>query len=500
MSCRKCLLSAGLLLAACFTLSVAAQLPYKGYTYNQWGEALLSPEGYVPDRFINYTDMGLEDPLYMPQDMFYHKETKCLYIADTDNSRIVVLNHDYQVVKIIDSLNYDGDIESFSSPYGVYVDTDGAIYVADTKNERIVKCDLEGNVLGLFGPPSSPALESEDFRYQPRKLVVDKDGYIYVQAQHVYQGILCFDRDGNFVQFFGSNRVDVTAELLFEQMLRVFMTREQRSKMLTFVPMEYSNLYLSQKGFIYAVTSKTQNSLNEIKKINTNGDNVLRVNSYRNTASYKKNNYGDYPIYYSNEGQVIDTSFIDLHYDEMGYITALDETRGRVFVYDDESNLMFIFGGLGEQLGTFSRPTAVEKIDNDILVLDREEGAITIFRQTDFGRTVFEAIQLYNEGKYLEAMEPWQMVLQQNSNFNVAYNGLGKAYMQMEQYNMAMHYFKLGYDKIGYSDARQELFALWARENFGIIIIAILIFILIPFVVPWLLSRRKKRKGVYDSF
>ena len=184
----------------------------------------------------------------------------------------------------------------------------------------------------------------------------------------------------------------------------------------------------------------------------------------------------------------------------MGYITALDETRGRVFVYDDESNLMFIFGGLGEQLGTFSRPTAVEKIDNDILVLDREEGAITIFRQTDFGRTVFEAIQLYNEGKYLEAMEPWQMVLQQNSNFNVAYNGLGKAYMQMEQYNMAMHYFKLGYDKIGYSYARQELFALWARENFGIIIIAILIFILIPFVVPWLLSRRKKRKGVYDSF
>ena len=101
---------------------------------------------------------------------------------------------------------------------------------------------------------------------------------------------------------------------------------------------------------------------------------------------------------------------------------------------------------------------------------------------------------MYNDGRYLEALEPWKEVLQLNSNYNLAYNGMGKAYFQMEDYREAMRYFKLGYDKVSYSRAQQEYFTLWGRENFAVVLLAVAVFVLVPFVVPVLLAMRKRRR------
>ncbi len=53
------------------------------------------------------------------------------------------------------------------------------------------------------------------------------------------------------------------------------------------------------------------------------------------------------------------SSFIDVVVDDSGRYSALDATRGRIFTYDDDGNLLYIFGGLGNQMGTFTRPVAL---------------------------------------------------------------------------------------------------------------------------------------------
>ena len=80
-----------------------------------------------------------------------------------------------------------GDAE-FSGPSGIFVDSGGEFYVADSGNERVQKWDMNGNYIGWIGggvdgwqtgvaPPSGSG--SGEFQ-GPTKIVVDVNGNIYV--------------------------------------------------------------------------------------------------------------------------------------------------------------------------------------------------------------------------------------------------------------------------------------------------------------------------------
>lgn len=481
-------------------VSTSAATPYKGYTYNQWGNAVPSPCGYVPDRFITGLDMDTTT-FDSPQDIFVDKAKNQMYIADTGNNRIVVVDSNYKFLFEINELKSSkGETDTLNAPSGVFVDSDQNIFIADTKNGRIVKCDQNGKIISIVGAPVNAAFGKE-FEYIPLKLVVDRDGLMYIQALNVFQGLICMDQQGRFIQFFGSSKVEITPKLLWSQFLRNFMTKDQREGVIGFINTEYSNLCIDNKGFIYAVVSKSDTSLNEIKKLNSNGDNILRVNPYGNSAAYFKNNYGDYPILYTPSSDMVDTTFTDVNFDEAGMISALDSARGRVFVYDEESNLMFIFGVLGSQLGSFTKPVALEKFGTNMVVLDSATNGITTFRLTEFGQNVVGAIKLYNDGKYLEAIEPWNNVIRQNSNYILAYDSIGKAYLRLEKYGLAMKYFKLGYDKLGYSNAQAEYVTKLARQNMPVVFIILVLFGAFPFVLPSIIMKLKRirKKRQYEQ-
>ena len=61
---------------------------------------------------------------------------------------------------------------------------------------------------------------------------------------------------------------------------------------------------------------------------------------------------------------------IDVVVREKGIYSVIDSTRGRIFTYDHEGNLLYIFGGIGSQEGTFDTPTAIDTIGDEIIVLD----------------------------------------------------------------------------------------------------------------------------------
>ena len=108
---------------------------------------------------------------------------------------------------------------------------------------------------------------------------------------------------------------------------------------------------------------------------------------------------------------------------------------------------------MGEQMGLFRMPTAVESIDSDILILDADKATVTVFSLTEYGQLINKATLLYNEGYYDQAMEEWQQLLQHNLNSEQAHRGIGRAYLEQGNYKEAMEYLRLGQDRAGYSKA-----------------------------------------------
>lgn len=54
-----------------------------------------------------------------------------------------------------------------------------------------------------------------------------------------------------------------------------------------------------------------------------------------------------------------------------GIYASIDTEKGRVFVYDSEGNMIYCFGGIGTQNGTFYSPSAIEFVGDKLLVTDR---------------------------------------------------------------------------------------------------------------------------------
>ena len=136
-------------------------------------------------------------------------------------------------------------------------------------------------------------------------------------------------------------------------------------------------------------------------------------------------------------------SYVDIDVSPTGLINCLDYTNGRIFQYDEECNLLFIFGGKGYQLGTFRQVSAVESSEDCLYVADSQKNTVTVFEETEFGRTVHHATELYNAGYYDEALEPWVDVLEQDGNYRMAHKGIASSYINQGRYREAMKYAKL---------------------------------------------------------
>ncbi len=111
-----------------------------------------------------------------------------LYVADTNNHCIRKITPDGTVSTLAGSptpgfADGKGKLAQFNLPYGVAVDKDGNVYVADTANHRIRKITPDGTVTTLAGNgqpgnADGPAAQAQ-FR-MPQALAVDGKGVIYV--------------------------------------------------------------------------------------------------------------------------------------------------------------------------------------------------------------------------------------------------------------------------------------------------------------------------------
>ena len=456
----------GLLLAVS---PMASAESYISYTYDAYGDPVPAPESY---RTVGvYMDQLYDGKaLNAPEDFFAAPDGR-LYICDTGNNRLVILHEDFTLDRTVEAvIGENGEAQALASPQGVFVTSEGDVYICDSGNGRILITgqDFVQKKAPLTRPESSLIPEKAEFR--PQKLVVDTAGSVYVVAYGLYQGLVTYDSEGSFTGFYGSNPVELSLSQQVLLFWKNLFTEEQEDATIQFVPVEFANVYIDGENSIYTVTRQTSSSLDEIKKLSSMGNNVLRYPE-ENTL-YPANDFGDHGIVIEQIRQ-IDSRFEDVHVDSDGIISALDTQRGRVFQYDQDGNLLFVFGGIEQQKGLFSEPTAVEKIGDRYVVLDKYYGSMTVFEPTDYAQTVRSATMLYNEGNYAEAQALWEEVLQRSNYSSLAYRGVGRALLQQQEYAEAMEYLKKGEDREGYSEAYKELRKNFIRQYLGIAVLVL---------------------------
>lgn len=388
--------------------------PYTTWALGPGGFLYITQDAYTP---LNEFDL----PLNGPEEMYYAPDG-FLYIADAGNSRIVKLNLDLQVVAEFGK-------EVLKTPTGLFVDEAGTIYVADSAKNTIVILDKDGKLVNEFGRPSEP-LFGKDREFLPRKLAVDTRKNLYIVNEGSVDGLVMMNTDGHFIGYFGANAAEMSLKMILQ---RTFLSKEQLEQFVKNEAASPSNVTIDSQSLVYTITAGTQRD-QSIRKFTISGKNLF------------KSVFGS-------------RTFRDVTTSTNGLLLAVD-ADGRIYEYAQNGNMLFVFGGKDEgdqRLGMLADPTAIERIGDDLYVLDKGKNTIVTYRATDFARTVHEGVRLYLDGFYQEARPHFEQVLNYNGLFTLAYRAIADAYFKDGDYATALTYYRLGEYRDGYSETFWEL-------------------------------------------
>lgn len=524
--CIACLMLVGFL-----PVGASAATAYESYSYNSREQAVPTAAPYTVSQVIRGESLvdGEGKPIgqFLNPGDIYVAKNNYVYILDHGNGRIVVLNEKLEWVEnincqIVDENNYP---YNFTSATGVFVYTDTTSGEV-VENNRIVVCgrilDATGvndyvavfagadcNVIDENGEQKAvkkgtmlytvdkpvAAVIDEKFIYEPIKAEVDSGGIMYVLNRNSSEGSLQFSKagnpnlDGEFMGFYGSEDVDLTFDVLMRHFWKSVLSEEAAEKMARTVSVQFDSFCIDEKDFVFTIRSGAETTTGQVRKLNAKGDNVMD----------ETKRFGDHI-----EGIML----ADLTVDDDGFITVIDSKNGHIMQYDPDGEMLYAFGGIGEQEGTFTTPTAVESQGDRLLVLDTDTNLITVFEPTEFATNVRKATLLYRDGKYEEAKNYWTSVVALDNNYELANNGMGKVHeglgdlqmtaenveAGMAEYQTAMEYYKRGNSKKFYSDAFEDYRGAILRQYFGVFMVLIAAVFLVPLV---LMSRKPKVKEVY---
>ncbi len=442
---------ASVLIMAVFFVSVGTVAEAKGS-----GVSLVADEEgrfdsipTVYDVEATYKNLGDYGTLNHAEDLFVDGEDN-LYVVDTGNNRVLKISFDGQVL----GEYTEGYGLAFKGPKGVYVHTDGSIWVADTGNFRIVRLDKDGRDMEVYYRPDSALLE-ESFTFAPEKIYVSITGYIYVLKG---MNLMLLDGQNEFRGYVGAVNVPFNLQRF---LIRAFGTKSQIERTMKQQPSSYNNFMIASDGMIYGILANEKTG--QIRKLNSVGTNTFPEQPYGYDISLDDLNY-----------QI--SRFSDINVMDNGIITLADQSTGLLYQYNQDGELLAIFGGNGSTKGTYTNPNSVVSDSRGRLyVLDYTTNTITVLAPTRFIQLIHEAVSLYDIGEYAASKDYWQQVLEIDSNYALAHSGYAKVLYKEEKYKEAMDQYYLGNDKEGYSKCFSEYRHQLFREYFGWIVLAVVV-------------------------
>ena len=482
-----------ILIITCFVTTAIANEPWIAYNYDWWLETYPVQSGYVVDRVITTNDLGLSVPLKSPRDIVVHEDSDgevSVFILDTSNHRILIsdLNFektrelkvftygdDYRVENFLPAPDADGNVNAdeyweevarigtktgLRNPTGIFVQNfhgETRVYIADYGNGRVIACDIDGNIWMEYRKPVTETFDPKA-SFNPNKVLADNAGNVYVALKTITKGAVVFNEDGIFRGYYGANRVTRTSTAMLNYFLRFFMSREMMERRTSPTPVEFSSFTIDDDQFIYTVTETRSADVDIVKKLNPSGQNVFSEEGKDDWI------WGAWmqPYVY---GRTFMSMIVDVSVDEDGNIFLLDRESGQVFQYNNEGWLIFTFAGKGDQKGLFNAPTAIETYGGKVYVIDSIKNSLTIFKPSEFGTLVIEAMDLFNRGNYIESLQPWKEVLKRDANFYLAYIGMGNAKLSIGEFEEAMDYFYM-HSTFGFSRAFKDYRVDFMRRNF----------------------------------
>jgi predicted membrane-bound mannosyltransferase/DNA-binding beta-propeller fold protein YncE len=177
-----------------------------------------------------------------------------IYVADSRNHRILHIDADGSLLKewgtFADQQAGNAPIGTFNEPWGVAVGPDGSVYVSDTWNHRVQKFTKDGKPVkmwGQYGQPSPDIPESNSFFWGPRGIAVNSQGEVFV-ADTGNKRIVVFDSDGKYITEFGTagldpGQFDEPVGVAVAEDGTVYVTDTWNQRIQSFIPSQDGTLY-----------------------------------------------------------------------------------------------------------------------------------------------------------------------------------------------------------------------------------------------------------------
>ncbi len=253
---------------------------YQGYTYDFFSNVKSTPAPFVLSQVIDSTAVAKAGRAIETVTDVCTSEDGRIFIVDRTTSIIYVLDENGQFMTFIKNVKdenkknaqINGQNVTLTNPEGVfYHEKADELYVCDTGNQRILVLDGANNYAfkRAILRPENMTGETE---FKPSKITVDNADRIYVVVQSSYEGIIELNEDGTFSRYFGVNEPQIN---MIDFLWKSMASDKQKEKMgKTYAP-AFNNITLDGEGFVMAVTSDTSSS-KSVFRLNFAGANVLR--------------------------------------------------------------------------------------------------------------------------------------------------------------------------------------------------------------------------------
>lgn len=463
-------------------------------------EVRLARESYSAQKTISAETLGLSEKLNVISDICTTSDGKILVVTEKD-SRVVRINPDYTLDKEIFVTDEEGNTVKFDGAKGIYGDDEGNIYISDTLNARVLITDADGKIQKILTLPDEKFIP-DDFIFQPTTIKKDSQGYMYIGSIGCYYGVLMYAPTGECLGFYGANTVAATAlDTLGSLWEKLTSNDTKKSRSAKKLPYSFSDFDFNREDYMVTSTGRTSKLVStgtgQIKMITHNGSNILYKRQLNGefasstTVNFLETIRGSY-----REAQ----NLISIAVDNDDYIYALDAINGTVYKYDSECNLMTVFGGgikVGNQVGIFKNPVAIDLAGEDVLVADAELASITVFQPTEYGRLLVKAQSLYLIGDYEVAADAWQEVLEMDKNCQLAYRGIAMAEYSRGNYDEAIEAAKIASDSSIYDLAYQKKVSIFVNKNF--VWITLILVLVIALVVYGIIKLKKNKRELITN-
>ena len=256
-------------------------------------------------------------------------------------------------------------------PQGITIDFQGNLYITDTGNDRIIKCDSLGNFLkeiGGFG-------WGESQFNRPTYITVDQGLNIYVvdtQNRRVqkfnrelnYISTIRIESDENQIGFGLLQGITITpgGEMILSDTEQDCLLRLDNFE-------KYKSRFA---GFEYGEGSV----LDPMGLCTDDRGNIYAADSRRNRIAV----YDPFGNYLKSVGEKFLNNPQGVAVDKDGYIYVANTGMNTLVIFDSEGGLVLTFGGEGKEINRFSRPTDIKVRNKLVYVVDSDNNRVQILQ------------------------------------------------------------------------------------------------------------------------